>query len=204
MWYQVSSGLCASFSTQTLKDSLADRVTWINVALSAFYRFFFKNKQRIEHCCFPALGIPLCLWSGQWSNCLISPWVGWSFCQRGRFYNSMCCDRTTAGAFSSGLLKHQKTRKQSWKLLFWVQQHHLTSMRAQKGVIGDGTRLSKRVKFVEPLSRDVELEQTVLLHAGKGHNFLTLSHSLFTAFPSVGKGRENEAILLLLVFHTRF
>lgn len=31
-------------------------------------------------------------------------------------------------------------------------------MRAQKGVIGDGTRLSKGVEFVEPLSRDVELE----------------------------------------------
>lgn len=61
-------------------------------------------------------------------------------------------------------------------------------MGAQKGVVGDGPRLSKGVEFIEPLSRDVELEQTVLLHAGQGHDLLTLSHSLLTAFPGAGKG----------------
>lgn len=63
-------------------------------------------------------------------------------------------------------------------------------MGAQKGVVGDGPRLSKGVEFIEPLSRDVELEQTVLLHAGQGHDLLTLSHSLLTAFPGAGKGNS--------------
>lgn len=62
-------------------------------------------------------------------------------------------------------------------------------MGAQKGMVGDGPRLSKGVEFIEPLSRDVELEQTVLLHAGQGHDLLTLSHSLLTAFPGAGKGK---------------
>lgn len=61
-------------------------------------------------------------------------------------------------------------------------------MGAQKGVVGDRPRLSKGVEFIEPLSRDVELEQTVLLHAGQGHNLLPLSHSLLTAFPGAGEG----------------
>lgn len=61
-------------------------------------------------------------------------------------------------------------------------------MGTQKGVVGDGPRLSKGVEFIEPLSGDVELEQTVLLHAGQGHDLLTLSHSLLTAFPGAGKG----------------
>lgn len=102
--------VCSILQTNT--EGQPDRVTQINIALSAFYRFIFHNKQRTEYCCFPALGIPLRLWSaGQWGNCLISPWVGWSFCQRGRSYNSKHCDRTTAGAFFPALVKAPENKK---------------------------------------------------------------------------------------------
>lgn len=63
----------------------------------------------------------------------------------------------------------------------------LTSMRAQERVVGDGTRLCKRVEFIEPLSRDVELEQAGFLHVGEGNHLLTFPHSLFAALP---KGRK--------------
>lgn len=39
-----------------------------------------------------------------------------------------------------------------------VPTSRLTSVGTQKGVIGDGTRLGKGVEFIEPLSRDVELQ----------------------------------------------
>lgn len=43
-WYQLFSAVHAPFSKQTLNANLADRVTQINAALSAFYRFVFKKQ----------------------------------------------------------------------------------------------------------------------------------------------------------------
>ena len=72
--YQLSLAARAPFSKQTLKANLADRVTQINAALSAFYRFVLKNKQRTENCGFPALHIPPGLRpAGQWGHCRTSP-----------------------------------------------------------------------------------------------------------------------------------